>query len=413
MSSTPPGRIALTRDPVTRRLDLVNESATLKMAARARQLRVEGRHVISLSMGEPDFPTPDHIKEAAKRAIDENFTKYTAAEGIPELRRAVAEFFIASGIPSAPNRVQVTSGGKHALGNALQAILDAGDEVLIPGPFWVSYPAMVRIAGGTPKIVSTLEENQWRLQPEELSAAIGPRTKAIILNTPLNPTSGMYFEHDLRRLANIIAESGLYVVVDELYSRLTFDDNLHFSIGSIPEIADRVITINGVSKAYSMTGWRIGFATANENIMDAMNRVQAQMVSHPSSISQRAALAALAGPQESVESMRKAFERRRDLVMTLAANIPGIRYARPQAAFYLFFDVSSYLSDAYPDADALCIMLLEDFGVGLVSGEAFGAPGYVRLSFAASDDDIREGMARLKRGLEFVASEKATFASVA
>jgi aspartate aminotransferase len=364
-------------------------------------------------MGEPDFPTPENVKEAAKRAIDENFTRYTAAEGIIDLRKAVVEFFAKAGIQTTPTRVQITSGGKHALGNAMQALLDAGDEVVIPAPYWVSYPAMVRIAGGIPKVVQTTRENAWRLMPQDLRAAIGPRTKAMILNTPMNPTSGMYSERDLRALAEVIAETGIYLVVDELYSQLTFDGNRHFSIGSIPEVADRVITINGVSKAYSMTGWRIGFATANAEIIDAMNRVQAQMVSHPSSISQRAALAALTGPQDSVEEMRSAFERRRDLVLSLAADIPGIHFAKPEAAFYLFFDASQYLTGAHTSADRLCEMLLEEFGVGLVSGDAFGAPGYVRLSFAASDEDITEGMARLKKGLAYVQRETPALTAVA
>jgi aspartate aminotransferase len=411
MSSTPNARIALLRDPVSLRLDDVSESATLRMAARARELRAEGRSIVSLSMGEPDFTTPEHIKVAAKRAIDENFTRYTAAEGIPELRAAVAAFFHEAGIETTPQRVQITSGGKHALGNAMQALLDSGDEVIIPAPYWVSYPAMVRIAGGVPKIIGTERANGWRLSANALRNAVSPRTKAIILNTPMNPTSGMYMEKDLRALAEVVGETGIYVIVDELYSKLTFDGNRHFSIGSIAEIADQVITINGVSKAYSMTGWRIGFATASARIMDAMNRVQAQMVSHPSSISQRAALAALTGPQDSVELMRAAFERRRDLVVELAAAIPGITFARPEAAFYLFFDVTHYLNDALPTADALCVMLLEEFGIGLVSGDAFGAPGYVRLSFAASDDDIREGMSRLKRGLAHTMATKHEFAT--
>lgn len=383
------------------------------MAARARELKAEGRHIISLSMGEPDFPTPAHIKDAAKRAIDENFTRYTAAEGIPELRRAVAERFSSAGIRSTLASVQITSGGKHALGNAMQALLDQGDEVIIPAPYWVSYPAMVRIAGGVPRIAQTESSNQWRLMPDELRRAITPRTKAMILNTPMNPTSGMYFERDLRALAEVVEETGIYLIVDELYSKLTFDGNRHFSLGSISEIADRVITIDGVSKAYAMTGWRIGFANATPHIMDAMNRVQAQMVSHPSSISQRAALAAITGPQESVEVMRAAFERRRDLVMQLAADIPGIAYAKPEGAFYLFFDASSYLGENCATTDALCERLLEEHGIGLVAGDAFGAPGYIRLSFAASDDDIREGMRRLAVGLEALQMTRNTTAAVA
>ena len=394
---------------IAHRLDRVTEAATLQIASRARELRAAGRSIISLSTGEPDFPTPEHIKEAGIRAIQENFTKYTAAEGMPELREAVARKFRRdNGIETSADRIQVSSGGKHAFANAIISLVDPGDEVIIPSPYWVSYPSMIAIAEGIPRFVETTIENEWLMGAEDLANAIGPRSKVLILNTPVNPTSAMYLEEDLRALVPVIKESGIYVVVDELYEHLTFDGRRHFSIGSVPEIADQVITINGLSKAYSMTGWRIGFATGPQEVIAGMNRLQSQAVSHPSSISQRAAIEALTGPQDSIETMRFAFERRRDLVLELMGEIPSIRYAIPKAAFYLFFDVSDYLGKEMPNGEAietapdLCEMLLENFGVALVPGGAFGDDNAVRLSFAASEGDIREGIHRLAEGLRSI-----------
>lgn len=396
----------LTAPHLAHRLDHVDDSPTLLIAARAQELRKQGRSIVSLSTGEPDFPTPDNIKQAAIRAINENFTKYTSAQGMPELREIVAEKFRReNGIDSSVDRVLICSGGKHALGNALLALAEEGDEIIIPSPFWASYSAIAYLSEGTPVIIRTTEEDGWLLRPEQLENMIAPNSRVLMLNTPVNPTSAIYSEEDLRALVPIIKEHELMVVVDELYEKLTYDGRKHFSIGSVEEIADQVITINGLSKAYAMTGWRLGFATGPRWAIEAMGRLQSQAVSHPSSISQRAAIEALTGPQDSVEMMRQAFQRRRDLVTELMRDIPGISFTHPAGAFYIFFNVEAYIGKMTPSgniagsADDVCEMLLETFDLALVSGSGFGDERYIRLSFAASDDDIREGVARLKKGL--------------
>ncbi len=334
---------------IAARMDCVSEAATLRIADRARQLRAEGRSIISLSTGEPDFPTPRNIKDAAIRAIENNFSKYTAADGILELRTAIAEKFERdNGIPSSPDRVIVCSGGKHALSNALLVLVNPGDEVIVPTPCWLSYPAMIAVAEGVTRFVETHPENDWLMSPAMLREAITPRTKAVILTTPVNPTSSMYTEAQLRELAEVIREAGIYVIVDELYEKLTFDGRKHFSMGAIPELRDYAITVNGLSKAYAMTGWRLGYATGPREIIEAMGRLQSQMVSHPSSISQKAAVEAITGAQESVEEMRVAFERRRDLAVRLLQDVPGISFMVPKAAFYVFFEVSSYIGKMLP-----------------------------------------------------------------
>ena len=384
----------------------VDESPTLLIAARAAELRKQGRSIVSLSTGEPNFPTPENIKDAGIRAINENFTKYTSAEGMPELRELVAEKFQRdNGIPSSADRVIITSGGKHALGNALLALVEEGDEIIIPSPFWASYSAIAYLSEGTPVIIETHEEDGWLLTPEKLEAAITENSRLLMLNTPVNPTSVIYSKEDLMALVPIIKESGILVLVDELYEKLTFDGNVHFSLGSVPEIADQVITVNGLSKAYAMTGWRLGFATGPRWAIEAMGRLQSQAVSHPSSISQKAAIEALTGPQDSVAMMREEFQRRRDLVVSLLRDIPGISFTHPQGAFYVFFNIASYIGKRMPHggivngAYDICEMLLDEHGLALVSGDAFGNKEYIRLSFAASQEDIREGVKRLKVGL--------------
>lgn len=391
---------------IAQRMEHVDDSPTLLIAARAQELRKQGKSIVSLSTGEPDFPTPENIKQAAIRAINENFTKYTSAQGMPELREIVAEKFRRdNGIESAPNRVLITSGGKHALGNALLALAEGGDEIIIPSPFWASYSAIAYLSEGTPVIVRTTEEDGWLLRPEQLASAVAPNSRVLMLNTPVNPTSAMYSKEDLLALVPIIKEHELMVVVDELYEKLTYDGRKHFSLGAVPEIADQVVTINGLSKAYAMTGWRLGFATGPRWAIDAMGRLQSQAVSHPSSISQRAAMEALTGPQDSVEMMRQAFQRRRDLVVSLMHEIPDISFTHPAGAFYIFFNISAYIGRTLPSgkkvtvADEICEMLLEQFGIALVSGSGFGDANYIRLSFAASEADITEGVARLKKGL--------------
>ncbi len=391
---------------VAARMEHCEDSPTLLIAARAQELRKQGRSIVSLSTGEPDFPTPENVKQAGIKAITENFTKYTAANGMPELRAIVAEKFKRdNGIDSAPDRVIITSGGKHALGNALIALCETGDEIIMPSPFWASYSAIASISEATPVIIETTQEENWKLTPQKLADALTDRSRMLMLNTPVNPTSVVYTEEELRALVPIIKESGILVLVDELYEKLTFDGIKHFSLGSVAEIADQVITVNGLSKAYAMTGWRLGFATGPKWAIYAMARLQSQAVSHPSSISQRAAMEALTGPQDSVEMMRQAFQERRDLVTELMQTVPHISFTKAEGAFYVFFNVSYYLGKSMPDgtivhtADELCVMLLETFGIALVSGTSFGDSSYVRLSFAASKDDIREGVERLKRGL--------------
>ncbi|MEP7235845.1 MAG: pyridoxal phosphate-dependent aminotransferase, partial [Ignavibacteriota bacterium] len=391
------------------RMEHCEEAATLQIAAKASLLRSQGKTIISLSTGEPNFPTPENIKDAAKRALDENFTKYTAAEGMPELRALVAEKFTKdNGIESSPERVLISSGGKHALSNALLVLCEAGDEIIIASPFWLSYSAMAGLTQADPVLIQTKEEDDWLLTPELLAKAISPRSRVLLLNTPHNPTSTFYSEENLRALAPIIRDSGIIAVVDELYEKLTYDGRKHFSLGSIPEIKDQVVTINGLSKAYAMTGWRLGYATGPEWIISAMGRLQSQAVSHPSSISQKAAIEALSGPQESIETMRKQFEHRRDIVVSLMKEIPGITFSIPKAAFYVFFSITSYIGKQLPDGatilggEDICRMLLEEHGLALVPGHAFGKDDAIRLSFAASEEDIRNGVAILKKGLSSI-----------
>lgn len=388
------------------RMENVLEAATLRIAERARELKAQGRSIVSLSTGEPDFPTPQRIKDAAIRGLAENQTRYTPAEGVKQLREIVAEKFgRENNIETSWDRIQISSGGKHAFSNAISVLAERGDEVLIPSPYWVSYPAMVAIAEATPVYIQTHIENDWLMSPDDLASAITPNTKLLILNTPVNPTSTMYSEEGLRALGEVVADTGIYVVVDELYEKLTFDGRKHFSIGSISEIADRVITVNGLSKAYAMTGWRCGYATGPKPVIDAMNRLQSQAVSHPSSITQVAAIEALSGPQDEVEVMRQAFEHRRNVVVELMSEIEGIKFTMPKAAFYVFFDISSFIGKALPNggiirsAEDICLMLLEGFGIALVPGNAFGQDDAIRLSFAASESDIREGVKRIKEGL--------------
>jgi aspartate aminotransferase len=391
------------------RMEHCEEAATLRIAAQAALLRSQGKKIVSLSTGEPNFPTPDNIKQAAIKAIEQNFTKYTSAEEMPELRAIVAEKFKKdNGIESSAEQVLICSGGKHALSNALFVLCETGDEIIIPSPFWLSYSAMTSLSEAEPMLVETKEENDWLLTPELLANAITSRSRVLLLNTPHNPTSTIYSEEELRRLVPIIEEHGLIVVVDELYEKLTYDGRKHFSLGSIPEIKDQVVTVNGLSKAYAMTGWRLGYATGPEWIINAMGRLQSQAVSHPSSITQKAGIEALTGPQESVEIMRKEFEHRRDLVVSLMKDIPGITFSMPKAAFYVFFNIASYIGKKLPNGkvisggEDICQMLLEDHGLALVPGHAFGKDDAIRLSFAASQEDIRNGVELLKKGLSSI-----------
>jgi aspartate aminotransferase len=384
---------------LSRRSLAVSESATLAVAARMKQLQAEGIDIVSFSTGEPDFPTPDVIKRAAIAAIENNFTRYTQSEGIPELRKAAArKFETENGIPTNPEQVLISVGGKHSIFNALMSIVDEGDEVILPAPFWTSYPELVRLAGGTPVVIRTGPEKRYKITAGQLRAAITNRTRAIIINSPSNPTGVMYSREELEEFAAVIAEAGIFVISDELYEKIVYDNNRHFSIGSLPALADLAITINGVSKAFSMTGWRIGYMRGPKDVIAAAARMQSQVTSNPASISQMAALSALTQITSEVDIMVSSFEKRRNLIVELLHDTPRITFPRPDGAFYLFVDVRDYFSDRTPNSAALAKYLLEEHHIATVPGSAFGDDNAIRLSYACSERDIIEGVKRLKRG---------------
>ncbi|HVK36981.1 MAG TPA: pyridoxal phosphate-dependent aminotransferase [Candidatus Kapabacteria bacterium] len=379
----------------------ISESTTLAIAAEAKRMQAAGVDVVSLSTGEPDFPTPESIKQAAIAAIDANFTYYTQSDGIPELRRAIAtKFSDDNQIPTEPSEVLVSVGGKHSIFNALAAIIDDGDEVLIPAPYWVSYPEMVRLVSGVAVEIRTSADDRYKITPQLLEQYRTQKSRAIIINSPSNPTGVMYSREELEAIGRWAAESGLYVISDELYEKIVYDGNEHFSIGSMPELSELAITVNGVSKAYSMTGWRIGYMRAPIDVLKAASRVQSQVTSSPPSISQMAALAAIETAADEVLEMTAAFERRRDLICGLLEAIPGIRFPRPDGAFYVFVDVSEYFTESCPGSEALARVMLAEHHVATVPGSAFGDDRCIRLSYACSDENIREGVARFRRALE-------------
>jgi len=371
------------------------------MSQKSTELRAQGVDVINLSVGEPDFNTPDHIKDAAKRAIDKNFTFYTPVAGYMSLRKAIADNLRqVNGVEYAPEQIVVSGGAKQALCNAILAVVNPGDEVIIPTPAWVSYVEMVKLAEGKNVLVPAGIEQDFKITPRQLREAITPRTRLIILCSPSNPTGSVYSRSELQALVDVLKEHPqVTIVADEIYQHINFTGSFT-SLGAFPEISDRVIVVNGVSKAYAMTGWRIGFIAAPLNLAKAATKLQSQYTSNPSSIAQKAAEAAYTGSQECVETMRQAFERRRDLVVGLAREIPGLRVNVPQGAFYLFPEVSSYFGKHYGDRvinndTDLAMYLLEEGHVATVAGEAFCLPGYIRLSYATSDDNIREAMRRI------------------
>ncbi|HZV13093.1 MAG TPA: pyridoxal phosphate-dependent aminotransferase [Candidatus Kapabacteria bacterium] len=378
----------------------VSESQTFAIAGEIRKLKAAGEDIVSFALGEPDFPSPKCARDAAVDALDHNFTKYTAFEGIPELRQAVAEKFRRDNKLSATaETVLVSCGGKQAIYNALQAICEEGDEVLIPSPYWVSYPEMVKLASAKPVFIKTGEATKYKVTPELLRTAITPRTKLIILNTPSNPSGMMYTESELRALAHILAEQDIYILADELYEKIVFDGNTHTSIGSFDEVRDRTVTINGASKVFSMTGWRIGFMHANPEIVHAASIVQIQSTTSATSFAQKGALAALLYAGDDVKRMVAAFQKRRDLLCSLLQDVPNISFTPPQGAFYLWLNVRHYLESAKMNVSDFAHHLLQNYKVGLMPGNAFGDENYLRISFACSEDDIKEGIARLHNGL--------------
>lgn len=390
---------------ISTRVESLSPSQTLAMSQKSAELKAAGVDVINLSVGEPDFNTPAHIKEAAKRAIDDNFTFYTPVPGYMSLRKAIADNLKATdGVDFAPEQIVVSNGAKQALCNAVLALVNPGDEVIIPTPAWVSYVEMVKLAEGTNVLVPAGIEQDFKITPAQLEAAITPRTRLMILCSPSNPTGSVYSHQELQGLVDVISRHPqITVIADEIYQHINFTGSFT-SLSAFPEIADRTVVINGVSKAYAMTGWRIGFIAAPLPIAKACSKLQSQYTSNPSSVAQKAAEAAYLAPQDCVEEMRKAFERRRDLVVSLAREIPGLNVNCPQGAFYLFPEVSSYLGKSFngktiaTDSD-LAMYLLEEGHVATVAGSAFCLPGYIRLSYATSDDNIREAMRRIAEAL--------------
>jgi aspartate aminotransferase len=384
----------------------VKPSPTIAVTTKAAQLKAEGKDVIGLGAGEPDFDTPANIKEAAKRAIDAGKTKYTAVDGIPELKAAIcAKFLRENGLTYTPPQVSVGTGGKQILYNALMATLNPGDEVLIPAPYWVSYPDMVLLAGGTPVPVVAGIDTHFKLTPEKLEAAITPKTKWFIFNSPSNPTGAGYTRNELKALTDVLMRHPqVWVMSDDMYEHLVFDDFEFCTPAEIePGLHDRTLTCNGVSKAYAMTGWRIGYATGPVALIKAMATIQSQSTSNPSSISQYAALEALTGPQEFLADWRQVFQRRRDLVVSMLNQAQGIRCPKPEGAFYVYPDISGCIGKATPagtvisNDEVFATALLEETGVAVVFGAAFGLSPNFRVSYATSDDVLHEACARIQR----------------
>lgn len=366
-------------------------------------MRREGIDVISFGAGEPDFDTPHHIKRAAIDAINSGFTKYTPASGIPELKEAIAEKLKKENdLDYSPSQIIVSCGAKHSIYNALMAICDPGDEVIIISPYWVSYPEMVRLAGGVPVIVEAEMESGYIPSPEAVRSKVTDKTKAIIINSPSNPTGSVWDEEALRGIGELAVEGDFYIISDEIYEKLIYDGLKHISVAALDErFKERTILISGVSKSYSMTGWRIGYAAGPEEVINAMSRIQSHSTSNPTSISQMAALEALRGPQEEVERMRSEFERRRELICGKLDEIEGVRYFKPRGAFYVFVDVSAFYGKLGVGGSVeFADLLLEKARVALVPGVAFGDDRCVRLSFATSDEEIVEGLERIKKALE-------------
>ena len=387
------------------RLNRLSPSATLAMSQKSSEMKAQGIDVINLSVGEPDFNTPDHIKDAAKKAVDENYSRYSPVPGYPELRKAiVTKLQKENNLEYRLNEVLVSNAAKQCVCKAVMALVNNGDEVIVPAPYWVSYPQMVKLAGGTPVYVNAGFEQNFKMTPQQLEAAITPKTKMLILCSPSNPTGSVYSKEELKALAEVIRRhDDLYVLADEIYEHINYVGR-HESIAQFDGMKERCIIVNGVSKAYAMTGWRIGYMAAPEWIIKGCNKLQGQYTSGPCSVSQKAAEAAYTLDQGCVEDMRLAFERRRNLVVKLAKEIEGLEVNVPEGAFYLFPKCSSFFgkhTDGYVinNATDLAMYLLEVGHVATVSGDAFGDPECIRFSYATSDGNLREAMRRIKETL--------------
>ena len=385
----------------------VSASPTLAIDAKFKAMKADGIDVIGFGCGEPDFDTPDNIKAAAIKAIEEGHTKYTPASGTLALKQAICDKLKRdNGLDYKPSNIVVSNGAKHSLLNAFNAIINPGDEIIVPAPYWVSYTEMIKMADGVPVIIETKEEDDFKFTAQQLRDAITPKTKALVLNSPSNPTGMLYGEAELREIAEIAVENDIFVVADEIYEKLIYDGKQHVSIASFnEEIKDRTIIINGVSKSYAMTGWRIGFTAANEAVTKAMANMQSHAASNPSSISQAAALEAYNGEQETVEEMRKVFEERRNYMVDRINSIAGVSCRKPEGAFYVMMNIKEVFGreicgKVINSSDDFCEVLLENSLVALVPGSGFGIEGYVRWSYATSMENIEKGLDRLEEFLK-------------
>jgi aspartate aminotransferase len=389
------------------RLDPIKPSITLAVTAKAAKLKADGVDVISFGAGEPDFDTPDHIKDAARASLDKGVGKYTDVAGVLPLRKAIAaELSTVHKTQISPDQVLVSTGAKHSLYNLFMALIDPGDEVLIPAPYWVSYPDMVMLAGGRPVVLETRAEDDFAVTAAQVAAACSPRTRAIVLNNPSNPTGAVYTRAQIEALAKVVVEKDLLVISDDIYRQLVYGDAEYVSIAAVsPEVAKRTILVDGVSKTYAMTGWRIGYTAGPLPLIKAMAKIQGQSTSNPTHIAQIATLAALTGSQDCVGMMRKAFDERRQEIVKLLRAIPNVTCREPKGAFYAFPDVSAYVGKKSPEGSILdddvqlCDWLVEVGKVAVVPGSGFGAPGFVRLSYACSMQNIRDGVARIAKSL--------------
>lgn len=385
------------------RINALEESATLGMTKRARELSAQGHKVISLSVGEPDFKTPKHICDAAKDAIDAGFHGYSPVAGYPDLRKAIADKLRRdNNLEWNPEHIVVSTGAKHSLANVLQVLVNPGDEVIIFSPYWVSYSEMVKLAEGKTVICEGAFDNNFKVTPEQFEAAITPKTKVVMYASPNNPTGSVYTEDELRAIAEIVKKHpNIFILADEIYEYINFTEGGHFSIGSIPEIKDRVITVNGVAKGHAMTGWRIGFTASAKWIAEGVEKLQGQVTSGTNSIAQKAATVAFNGPLDEAYKMKDAYNRRRGLVVGLLREIPGFKVNMPDGAFYAFPDISDYFGKSdgkttIKDSDDFCMWLLAEALVATVAGSGFGAPNCMRISTAASDEQLVEACERIK-----------------
>jgi len=380
------------------RVSDISESVTLEIGSRAKKMAKEGIDVVSLAAGEPDFDTPEHIKQAAIKAINEGFTKYTPSSGMVELRQAISRKFKKdNGLDYTPEQIVVSNGAKHSINNIFQALCEEGDEVLIPAPYWLSYPAMVNMAEATPVFVPTIKENNFKLTEKDLESKITKKTKCLVLNSPSNPTGSVYSRDELNMVARVAVKHKFFVMSDEIYEKLIYGNTKHVSIASLgKEIKDLTITVNGVSKSYSMTGWRIGYAAGPIEIMKAIGNLQSHAASNPASMSQRATLAALEESQDCVDKMRVEFAKRRDMMVQGIEAIPNMSCIRPEGAFYLFCDISKLKMGSVEVANRL----LDEARVATIPGEPFGADDFIRLSFATGEEKIKKAILRIKEWTE-------------